>query len=173
MKRAIPLALCFLFLCGCGGDALPAETVSDTVVPAWSWTQEAYCITFGVPSDAQELPTGPAENCRRFVGEDGAYEIETRVLLASDERSAIRQLSGFDADDLDVVRLTRFSMPEYRFAWYRPVGDGGMVCRCDLFRDGEKCYAVTVSVREEAGREAHRLATEVFSTVGLFYDEGV
>lgn len=173
MKRAIPFLLVILLLCGCGAERAVTETVCDEVQPASSWLRDAYAITFAVPDDAEALPVSPAENRRVYLQPDGLYEIETRVLLASDVGSAIRQVSGFDADDLDVVRLTRFSMPEYRFAWYRAAGESGMVCRADLFRDGDRYYVVTVSVREDAGREAHRLATEVFSTVGLFYDEGV
>ena len=84
----------------------------------------------------------------------------------------MHQVSGCDAKTLSIVQTRRFSMPEYRFAWYAPDGEDGWVCRADLFCDGERYYCVVCRVRESARENCGQLATEVFSTVGLFTDEG-
>ncbi len=173
MKKLVLLFLPLLLLCGCAEEPAIRETVSDTIEPVECWQSEAYDILLEIPEDVALLPENPAQSGKTYVQEDGLYEIETQVFLASDAESAIHQLSGFRAEDLEVVCLSRFSMPEYRFAWYRPSDDGGRICRADLFCDGQQCYAVTVSVSEDAARMYHQLAAEVFSTVGLFFDEGV
>ena len=171
MKKLLFLLLPLLLLCACGEAPTVRETVCD-VVETEVAAPEAYTILLAIPSDTELLPRSPARTETVYAQAEGLYEIETRRFLASSPESAIHQLSGFRAADLQVVEFSRFSMPEYRFAWYCPEEDGGRICCADLFCDGQQCYAVTVRVREDAARPLWQLATEVFSTVGLFTDEG-
>lgn len=176
MQRRLALVFLVLgaaLLCGCQPAETPvAELVTDSI-PASVTVDTPYAITVSVPQDAQNADEAPFFGAERiYRPEDGRYEIETKSILAESPDSAVHQISGYAAEELAVVETRRFSMPEYRFAWYAPDGADGWVCRADLFRDGERYYCVICRVRESAGENCGQLATEVFSTVGLFTDEG-
>ena len=167
---AVVWRLCAALLAACGGEAAVTERVTDSV-PASVAAGERYSIAVAVPPEVQEdaLRLG-AE--RVYRPEDGRYEIVTKSLLAECADSAVHQISGYAAKELSVLETTRFSMPEYRFAWYEADGGDGWICRADLLQDGDCYYCVICRVRESAGENCGQLATEVFSTVGLFTDEG-
>ena len=175
MKRLILglTAGALTLLCGCKPVQLPAwETVSDTVVEAGSVWDGTYTITVGVPADAVEQDAD-SEVQKVYRHASGEYELYTRVFLASGVESAIRQLTGCEMEQLCVMETTRFDMPEYRFTWYQPEGETGKLCRADMVMDGEVCYAVVFAVEESVGGKYNQLITEVFSTFGLYYDEGI
>jgi hypothetical protein len=166
----LAILLFFTVLLGGCGEAAVTEFVTDSV-PVSAPVDPRYEVTVSVPQEAQgALPPRGAERVYRPA--DGRYEIEVKSLLAESAESAVHQLSGFPAEELNVVKTSRFSMPEYRFAWYAPDGADGWVCRADLLQDGERFYCVICRVRESAEENCGQLAVEVFSTVGLFTDEG-
>lgn len=160
--------LCAAMLCGCG-EAAVTEFVTDSI-PASATAKTAYEIAVSVPAEAQNTALRRGTECV-FRPKDGRYEIITKQLLAEGAESAVHQLSGYAAEELKIVRTTRFSMPEYRFAWYEPDGEDGWVCRAAVLQDGERFYCVLCRVRESAEENCGQLAMEVFSTVGLFTDE--
>lgn len=108
----------------------------------------------------------------KVYGVNGDYRIETSVFLASGLDSAVHQLSGLDAHGLTIVETVRFDLPEYHFAWYDGSGEG-LLRQADLVLDGETCYAVVCSRTEAAGPEGDAMTRSVFSSFGLYRDEGV
>ena len=173
MRKHVLAALCLILtvlLGGCGGETAATEFVTDSV-PVSAPVEAGYAVAVTVPQEARgTAPQFDAERVYRPA--DGRYEIEVKSLLAESVESAVHQLSGYAAEELGVVKTSRFSMPEYRFAWYAPDGEDGWICRADLLQDGERFYCVICRVRESAEENCGQLAVEVFSTVGLFTDEG-
>ena len=134
-----------------------------------SHLDSAYTITIGVPKDATEVFNDHGSKLYRHEG--GEYEIRTMVFSAENADSAVRKIVGEKQKNMSIMETTRFSMPEYRFAWY-DTGEKALL-RADLVMDGTICYAVIFSVDEQMGGKYDPLITEVFSTFGLYFDEGV
>ena len=148
------------------------ETVDDVLPDTVSvWTEDAYRISFDVPEDA--VVSAFSENGAATVYEqaDGDYEITAQVLLSSDADGAIRRLSGFDPEQLEVLNTRRCGLPESQFAWYATGEEGGRLCRADILRDGDHCYALTFSVREELAPQYAELAQHVFESFSLNADK--
>lgn len=168
MKRGYLLAA-LLLLTGCSKPVW--ETVDDEMplVPAASWQDTAYEIALGLP-EGVTLREETAD-ARLYAGE--ALEVETSRFLTSGMESAVRALSGYEADEMTILQTTRFGLPEYQFAWVSQTEQGSRLYRADLVLDGMDCYAVVCSRPESAGDTLDPAIRQVFSSFGLFTDEGV
>lgn len=173
MKKLSLLLCLVLLLSGCGAAAPVWETVEDAVPaePVSSWLEDAYTILVDIPEEADLLAA--KDGCELYGTASGDYEVETTVFLASSLDSAVRQLSGFDSDRLLVIQTTRFGLPEYQFAWYTETEAGGRLYQADLVMDETRCYAVVCSSLEAVGNAYDASSRQVFSSFGLYYDEGV
>ncbi len=171
MKKSCGLiGLCLAaLLCGCRAE-VQWETVDDEVVAASGPAEEPYIITFGVPDDASLEPLSE-EHRNLYVQEDGAYEILSDVITAPNLDEALRAVSGFGADELEVLETRRFGLPEYRFAWASASDEGNYVSQASLVEDGSYYYALIFSVREEMGSAYEGCAEAVFSSFGIYGDE--
>lgn len=172
MKLSLFVAAAALaaLLCGCASEATTWETVDDTIVEASGPAEEPYIITFGIPEDVGIEPLHEG-NRNLYSHKEDQYEILSDVVTAPNADDAIRQVSGFDAEDLDVVETTRFGLPEYRFAWVSESDEGSYVSQAAVVEDGSYYYALVFSVREEAGNAYDSCAEEVFSSFGIFANE--
>ena len=170
MKRVCLVLLCLL-LSGCSTPVW--ETVEDEIPVAAvsSWLEEAYTVQFGVPESVSLLEE--REGWQVYGTEDGSLEIETRTFLTSGLESAVRTVSGFEAEELTILQTTRFGLPEYQFVWLAQTEQGSRLYRADLVLDGMDCYAVICSRPESAGDDYDQEIRQVFSSFGLFTDEGV
>ena len=171
MKTVCLVCLLALLLSGCAAPVW--ETVEDVspAVEAAAWQEDTYTIQLGLPEGAALLEE--AGGCRLYGTGDGSLEILTETFLASGLDSAVRHLSGLSAEDLTSLRTQRFSLPEYQFVWYAQSEEGGWLCRADLVLDGLDCYAVVCRSREAGGNGLDDAIRQVFSSFGLFRDEGV
>ena len=157
-------------LCGCAAETTTWETVDDTIVEASAPAEEPYIITFGVPEGVGIEPIHEG-NRNLYLHEDGAYEILSDVVTAPNADDAIRQVSGFDAGDLDVVETTRFGLPEYRFAWTSASDEGTYVSQAAVVEDGSYYYVLVFSAREEVGNAYDNCAEAVFDSFGIYGNE--
>lgn len=171
MKNLCIVVFLALILTGCSGAAW--ETVDDVLpvetVPVWQ--KEAYEILLGIPEGVSLLAEN--ETGAFFATDHGELEIETATFLASGVEQAIRHVSGFSNDQLTILKTQRFGLPEYQFAWVAQTEQGARLYRADLVMDGTCCYAVVCSNLETGGDQAAFQARQVFSTFGLYQDEGV
>ena len=173
MKRLVLLLPLVLLLFGCADRSeIVWETVDDDctqTVGAWA---DAYAIFVPLEDDVEVLASTPAHTETVYAHESGDYTMVTKTYLAADLESAVRQLSGFGASELQILRTTRHGLPEYRFAWYEPDGESGKVCRADLIRDGDRCYACVFAVQEHAGGRYASLIADTFEHLSLRESEG-
>ena len=161
------LVLTAVVLSGCAAQYV-WETVDDTI-PAQtaSVLESAYRLDFDVPDDALAPVFSGDGTTASYEQTDGLYEISVQTMLSSTPDGAIRRLSGFEPEQLQILKTCRFGLPEYQFAWYQTGEEGGRLCRADVLCDGSACYALTFSVNEEAAAEYDAAARHVFESVIL------
>lgn len=172
MKKTVAAGCCalLLMLSGCGAVQTVWETVDDTLPNEVGTLREAYTISFDVPLDAADNLSDDGAR-RVYMGGDGGYEISAETIAAESIDTITRQLSGFSAEQLQIVTTRRFGMPEYQFAWYASGDEGGRLYRADVLMDGTYGYALVFSVSESAGARYAQTAEQVFASFNLFYDE--
>ncbi len=166
------ICLCLLLmlstvLCGCQGETKDVlETVEDeiSVCSGESWMEVSVFVP--LDNESHQLTSTPAG----YTGNGGDYYIQTRRLLASSAESALRQITG--SAPATVLQTSRFQLPEYRFAWTEQ-GEEPLCCRGRMVQDGDVFYAVLFRVKESVGNEYDALMAQVFSSFGLYFDEGV
>ena len=159
-----------VLLCACVSNVPVWETVDDAQV-CQGESRLPSTIVFAVPDGAAVQTfsaSGAAQSCS---AQDGSYEITATVLTEDDPESAIRALTGFDADRLQIVRTTRFSLPEYQFAWSAATGEGERLYRAAMLCDERYCYALCFSVPAGSGTSYDSIQESVFASFGLYYDE--
>lgn len=167
--RWIVLLGLFLMLCGC--QVQPVWEHVEDLQPAGNtapWQEMAYDIQVDLPEQA--VMVGQHNQETLYLA--GDTEIQTTTFLASDYEAAVEQLSGYKADRLNILRTSRFDMPEYQFAWYSQTEEGGRLYRADLVMDSMTCYAVVCSapeMEESFGEQAR----QVFASFGLSAAEPV
>lgn len=163
---------CLLLLLCLTGCSVPVwETVDDDLSVSASQQQEAYTVQIGVPDGMTLLEDG--ETFQLYSTDNGELEIETQTFLTAGVDSAVKTLTGFSAEELTILQTTRFDMPEYQFAWVAQTEQGARLYRADMVLDGTRCYAVVCSSLESAGDYYAFQARQVFSSFGLYQDEGV
>ena len=164
----LALALTVL-LCACVSNVPVWETVDDAQV--CQKPRRPSTIIFAVPDDAAAEVFSPDGLSRLYTAADGSYEITATVLETSDPDEAIRRLTGFAEDRLEIIRTTRFSLPEYQFAWSAAASEGDRLYRATLLCDERYCYALCFSAPAGAGTKYDSIQDSVFASFGLYYDE--
>ncbi len=168
-KRAMAafLVLAAVVLSGCAAQYV-WETVDDTLpAQAASVLEGAYRLDFDVPDDALAPVFSDDGTTASYEQTNGLYEISAQTILSSSLDGVIRRLSGFEPEQVQVLKTRRFGLPEYQFAWYQTGAEGGQLCRADVLCDGITYYALTFSVNEEAAAEYDAAARHVFESIVL------
>ena len=164
----LALALTVL-LCACVSRVPVWETVDDEFV--CQMPRRPSTIVFAVPDGWASDVFSPDGLSRQYTAPDGSYEISATVFETSDPESAIRQLTGLDASRFDLIRTTRFSLPEYQFAWSAETDDGDRLYRAAMLCDEQYCYALCFSAPAGSGTSYDSIQESVFASFGLYYDE--
>ena len=163
-KAGLALAL-LLLLTGCRAKASePVEFVEDGAGAALS---DPYQIVFGVPQDAVQTVMAEDSAVEVYEAANGDYRIVTEIMEATSVEKAIEAVSGMPADQLTVLKLQRFPMPEYHFAWSSSNEEGETVSRAALIAAEDHYYVMTMTEKAGLGETYRDVATQVFSTFGL------
>lgn len=166
----VTVIMLLVFLAGC--SSAPVWEQIDDVLPqdlAAASKANAYEISLALPEQAQTV----WEHGNERLYELSNMDVLTLRFQAMDLNAAVRQISGFGAEKLNILQTTRFDCPEYQFTWFTQTEEGGRLHRADLIMDGMTCYAVVCSSPEEAGESFGREAQAVLSTFGLSEPETV
>ena len=163
-KMGLALAL-LLLLTGCQAKTeATAEYVEDGLETSLT---APYLIVFGVPEDTVQTTLADETDTEVYEAANGDYTIVTEVLAATSVEEAIRQISGIPAERLNILKLQRFPMPEYHFAWSSSGEDGETVSRAALIAAEDYYYVMTMTQKTGLGDVYRDTADYVFSTFGL------
>ena len=147
MKRIWILALTVLLLGGCGSQET-LETISDEAIqPAMAAPAS---ITVKLPQEAA-VPVLESDLQQIYLCE--GYEITLENRPSGDLTETVRQISGFNREDLTVLQTEQGSTDRYEFVWVSAGETGDRLGRAVILDDGQYHYCLSVLRDASAGEE--------------------
>lgn len=156
---------CLFLLTGCAAQPV-WETVEDGCETTVHCTD--YDLLLPLPKQAEVIGSRNGDTLYQM----GSMEVLATTFYAADYQAAVKHLSGYEAEKLNILQTSRFDMPEYQFVWCSQSEEGCMVYRADLIMDDMTCYAVVCGAPEtdDTFQDGVR---QVFSSFGLSAPEQV
>ena len=158
MKRWLWMVVLAVSLCGCSAEET-LETVSDEwMVPVMAQPRE---VSVRLPEDLV-LPVLEQEGRRLYMGRD--YEIMLETMAAGDLQATIRNLSGYERQQLTVLETDQGDWDRYEFVWTAAGERGHRLGRAVILDDGD--YHYCMSVLRDTG-DTQIVWRDVFSSFSL------
>ena len=138
MKRWLWMMVLAVLLCGCQAEET-LETVSDEwIVPVMAQPRE---VSVRLPEDTV-LPVLEQEGRQLYMGQD--YEIMLETMASGDLRSTIRNLSGYEQEQLTILETKQGDAERYEFVWTAAGEQGHRLGRAVILDDGDYNYCLSV-----------------------------
>lgn len=146
MKTIWIILVLAVMLTGCGSQAV-FETLGNVL--AEPGITVARQISMTLPNEAA-IQSMSGETGKLYLCE--GYEIMAETLPGGDLGATIRSISGFEQEDLTMLKTQRGDVLSYECAWSSAGEGGDQVSRAVILDDGYYHYCVTFSAAaEEAG----------------------
>lgn len=158
--KLLAVLLCVLLLCGCTADVF--ETVGDGNDVAA--VAQAAQLVLELPEDAATQTMEGAKGTLYFC-ED--YEVTVEALASGDMQGTIRSLTGFEMEELALVRTTRSGVPCVEGVWSAAGEGGDQVGRFLILDDGAYHYCVSVMTDAEKADRCADSWQKLLSSVKL------
>ena len=137
MKRWGCICLFVILLSGCKAEET-LETVSDEwIVPVMAQPRE---ISVRMPEDLV-LPVLEQEGRQLYMGPN--YEIMLETMAAGDLQATIRNLSGYEQEQLTILETDQGEWNRYEFVWTAAGEQGHRLGRAVILDDGDYHYCMT------------------------------
>ena len=137
MKRWGCICLLVILLSGCKAEET-LETVSDEwIVPVMAQPRE---ISVRMPEDLV-LPVLEQEGRQLYMGPN--YEIMLETMAAGDLQATIRNLSGYEQEQLTILETDQGEWNRYEFVWTAAGEQGHRLGRAVILDDGDYHYCMT------------------------------
>lgn len=138
MKKQVLIALAALLLSGCAAEET-FETISDDL--AQPVMAENRKISLNLPPEAASPALEDGANCVYLCGD---YEVYCQTLSGGDLPATIRTVSGYDMEDLTVLKSTQEGYQRYDLVWASAGEQGDRVGKACILDDGAYHYVLTV-----------------------------
>ena len=126
-----------ILLSGCKAEET-METVSDEwIVPAMAQPRE---VSVRMPEDLV-LPVLEQEGRQLYMGPN--YEIMLETMAAGDLQATIRNLSGYEQEQLTILETDQGEWNRYEFVWTAVGEQGHRLGRAVILDDGDYHYCMT------------------------------
>jgi hypothetical protein len=127
-----------ILLGGCKAEET-LETVSDEwIVPAMAQPRE---VSVRLPEDLV-LPVLEQEGRQLYMGPN--YEIMLETMTAGDLQATIRNLSGYEQEQLTILETDQGEWNRYEFVWTAAGEQGHRLGRAVILDDGDYHYCMSV-----------------------------
>lgn len=138
MKRWGCICLFVILLSGCKAEET-LETVSDEwIVPVMAQPRE---VSVRLPEDLV-LPVLEQEGRQLYMGPN--YEIMLETMAAGDLQATIRNLSGYEQEQLTILETDQGEWNRYEFVWTAAGEQGHRLGRAVILDDGDYHYCMSV-----------------------------
>ena len=162
MKKLLLVPLLLLLLAGCGKQET-LETITDTMdTPVASVEQR---IQVQLPEElstpALESETGGS----LYLCDD--YSVTVQVVEAGDLPKTIRNATGMDIDDLQIIQTKQGENKCYQWVWSTIGENGTQVGRGCILDDGAYHYVLTALTDEAKTETVQMQWKEIFTSFSL------
>lgn len=138
VKRWGCICLFVILLSGCKAEET-LETVSDEwIVPVMAQPRE---VSVRLPEDLV-LPVLEQEGRQLYMGPN--YEIMLETMAAGDLQATIRNLSGYEQEQLTILETDQGEWNRYEFVWTAAGEQGHRLGRAVILDDGDYHYCMSV-----------------------------
>lgn len=158
MKRILIVCLLTCVLTGCANSSF--ETVMDTMP----------LILKDVPKEIQlQLPPGAAqpvfenENTEKLYFCDG-YEIIIQTVDGGDLQKTVKDISGYDTENLAILETMHGDLKKYEFVWIAAGENGDRVGRTAVLDDGDYHYILSVVADAQLSGQLRQTWQDIIST---------
>ena len=149
------------FLCGCS-KAETFETVTDEMVVSVSAQPRQILLT--LPEEtllpAMETDSGTLYLC------DG-YDVALQTLESGDLDATVRSISGFDSDDVTIIKTQCGNCTCYEFVWSAATELGEQVGRAKILEDGGYHYVLSATAPAKKGAEYQEIWNGIFDSFAV------
>lgn len=161
MKMKVMIAVIALLLTGCGAEET-FETISDEFAqPVLAEIRQIYV---SLPENAA-VPVLESENGAVYVCD--AYEVYQQVLPAGDLGATVREVSGYDLENLTLVNTRQGDCKRYDFVWATASDQGDRVGKGCILDDGSHHYVLIVLGNAENAGEYESVWREILNSFAL------
>lgn len=161
MKRYLWVFMIAMLLSGCRAEPT-FETVADELaVPAMVQPRQVYVA---LPGEAA-LPAMENDSSRLYLGSD--YEILLQTVEGGDLPQTIRQISGFEEQDLTILTTETDGIRRMEFVWVSEGERGEALGRCVILDDGSYHYCLSLLRDADASSDVQTNWNRVFDSFTL------
>ena len=139
MKKWMTVFICAIMLTGCAAPTF--ETLGDIPHQQVAATVPRK-VVLELPEEAV-LSVWENEANTMYLCRDFSAHLQT--LEAGDLQGSIRQLCGYERENLTVVESRCGDHNRYEWVWIAAGEGGDEICRCTLLDDGDFHYALTLT----------------------------
>jgi hypothetical protein len=161
--KKLAMILLVAVLSGCSAPR-DMETVSDVWVAP---TPVPGRILLDLPAEAGEEALASGQSGNLYVCDD--YVITAQTLPGGDTRQTLKTVTGFDMDQLTILRTQQAGMDSIHTVWTCAGESGTQLCRAEIRSDGDFHYVLSVSAPEDQAGRLEETWQALFDSFGVSY----
>lgn len=162
MKKLWVIPILALLLAGCGGEKT-LETVNDTVdAPVVATMQQ---VLVQLPEELSSPVLQSEKTGTLYLCDD--YSVTLQTVSAGDLNATIRNATGLNREDLQIMQTEENGIKRYRWVWATGGENGVQVGRGCILDDGNYHYVLTALADEEATTQVQSAWKEIFGSFRL------
>lgn len=165
MKKIWVIPLIVLFLAGCGKNSM-LETVSD--IPAAPVVAPMQRILVQLPSELSTPALQSEKEGKLYLCDD--YSVVIHTVQAGDLERTVRNATGMEKDDLQIMQTRQGSAKRYQWVWTANGESGIQVGRGCVLDDGAYHYVLTALADEGNFGKVQPAWKEIFASFRLTTD---
>ena len=161
MKKIALFLLLTLVLTGCAAEETFETVADELVLPAMAQPEN---ILVNLPGEAA-MPAMESDNGRFYLA--GDYEIHIQTLEAGDVNRTVKNLCGYEKDDLTVMETNPEGIRRYEFVWTCAGENGDRLGRAVILDDGNYHYTMTALRDADTTENTQIVWNDVFDSFTL------
>ena len=162
MKKLWVLPILALLLAGCGSEKM-METVSDMEeTPVIAAEQR---VLIQLPQELSAPVLQSEKTGTLYICDD--YSVTVQTVASGDLNATIRNVTGKDRADLQIMQTEELGVKRYRWVWATGGEKGVQVGRGCILDDGNYHYVLTALADEDAAGGVQSAWKEIFGSFRL------
>lgn len=162
MKKLWVIPILALLLAGCGGEKT-METISDEQETPVIATEQR--ILLQLPEELSAPVLQSEKTGTLYICDD--YSVTVQTVAAGDLNKTIRNATGMDRENLQIMQTEEKGVKRYRWVWATGGESGIQVGKGCILDDGTYHYVLTALADEDAVSRVQPAWKEIFGSFRL------